>query len=345
MINKFALGFAAVAACAVAGVDYISQAQALGKGPGEYSMTDYTQSVSTRVGALVGTPPETPKVLAKTYLPEAPNGWTRRSWSPEDTGVFGDADMVGLKATLLSKFNESTAMTAAKSMMAGKENARAERDVWEYVGATGTIRLSATHNPSTGRIFAEKLENDPARANVMLRQSGRPIIMGEIAGVTFYASKRDEFDSSGNLPIFARGYIGDDIAITAYADGNHETLLDLLLAIDYDALNAMQEKPASGIGSDARPISAKKRAIFLTRAAQLEKAAAETANRVAKATNETKEIAAKRLERQGKEGGLFTSLDQSSDDKSDEAKSGAKRLQLNSDTCRTSSVGKFCGTD
>nr|WP_309503393.1 hypothetical protein [uncultured Roseovarius sp.] len=346
MINKFALGFAVVAAIAVAGVDYISQAQALGKGPGEFSISDYTQSVTSRVGTLVGPEPVGPVVIAKSHLPEAPDGWERRSWTPPEGATSAAAGLLALKDSLMSKLTTSPEASGDEAPMDAELTAaaRADRNIWEYIGPTGTIRLSAALVPSAGEAFAEMMANDPEAANVVLRSSGRPVEMGEIGGVTYYAAKHDEFDSSGEKPIFLRGYIGNDIVITAYADGDSETLLDLLLAIDYDALNAMQAKPAWDIGSDARPFSDRKRATFLKRAGQLERAAAKSSARTAKADTAVKDSGPQRLTAQGKQGGLFTGVGGDAAGNSERADGGVKRLNLNSDACRTSSVGKFCGS-
>ncbi|RKF15359.1 hypothetical protein D6850_11120 [Roseovarius spongiae] len=332
-MNGFAIAFAAIAAATAIGVDYMAQAQAADEPLGSYSVAAYSQTVSDRVGGLLKTAEPAPPVPARDYLPDAPPGWERRAWSPVDES--GDDP---IKTESMADMDDSTVMRAAEGVMSGKEIARAERDVWEYVGPSGTIRLSATHEDSIGRSFTRKLKSDPGTINVMLRH-GRPIKFGKVAGVTFYGAKRDEWDSSGTLPltppIFVRGHVGNDIEITAYAEGNHDTLIDLLAAIDYDALNEMQATPARRVGSAQGPLSAAQRKTMLVRAGQLENARVKARRALEKAAEaeapaKQEPKAANRLEMQAKH-----ALNRGADD--------PKRLKVGGEDCDTQRVGKFCG--
>ncbi len=117
MINKFALGFAAVAAFAVTGVDYISQAQALGKEPGEFSVTDYTRSVTSRLGTLISPVPVEAEALAKTDLPDASKGVSQSGRTPENDGVSDNTDMSAIKETLTGNTNENAELSDAKQLI------------------------------------------------------------------------------------------------------------------------------------------------------------------------------------------------------------------------------------
>lgn len=349
-MNGFAIGFGVIVAAVCGGVDYISQAESAGKGPGEFSVAAYAATVGDRVGTLLSPPPEVPALPARAFLPEAPEGWERRAWTSARDGTFGDPDEAGadpVKSTFIKDMNDSTSMRAAAAWQDGKVNKRAESEVWEYAGPTGTIRLSARLNRTTGKVFRSKLKDDPRSVNVML-QNLRPVKLGKPGGLTWYVSRRDEFDSEpvtpGARPVFLRAYMGDDILLTAFAEGNHAALLALLEAIDYDGLNSLQDRPARKVGSDGPALNDAQRKVFLRRLAKIE-----TDDQIAGRSypSPDKPQAAAPDTAKSDSGGFFSRLGLGGGLKTAKSpdESAPKRLQLNSDNCSSGRVGKFCGVN
>ena len=268
-MNYFGIGFAAIAALTVGALDYAAHAP-----KGEGATGGYIASIESRIGSLLakGLEDAPPEALASAHLPPAPEGWESRAFTLGKTGKLAHDDMEEIEGALLTSFDDSPLFSALNEGVATSENARAAREVIEYISPGARIRLGAAHAERSGKVFREKLMRDPKSMNVKL-SFGAPEVFGMVQGVMFYVSNRDEFDSTpvipGSKPLFLRGYIGDDIRITVYAQAPAEALVGLLNAIDYDALNAMQKRPAAGVGSSFPEMTAGQERLLVARAQQL----------------------------------------------------------------------------
>ncbi len=268
-MNYFGIGFAAIAALTVGALDYAAHAP-----KGEGATSGYLDSIESRIGSLLakGLEDAPPEALASAHLPPAPEGWESRAFTLGKTGKLAHDDMEEIEEELLTSFDESPLFSALNEGVATSENARAAREVIEYISPGARIRLGAAHAERSGKVFREKLMRDPKSMNVKL-SFGAPEVFGMVQGVMFYVSNRDEFDSTpvvpGSKPLFLRGYIGDDIRITVYAQAPAEALVGLLDAIDYDALNAMQKRPAAGVGSTFPDMTGGQKRLLVARAQQL----------------------------------------------------------------------------
>lgn len=268
-MNYFAIGFAGLAALTAGALDY-----SLHLYRGEAASGSYMASVQSRMGTLVakGMADAPPEVLASQHLPLAPAGWERRAFDLGATGTLAHGDMDEIEEVLLTSFDDSPLFSALNKGEASNKNDRAAREVFEYIRPAAYIRLGAAHAERSGKVFREKLMRDPKSTDVTL-SFGAPEVFGVVQGVIFYVAKRDAFDSTpvipGSKPLFLRGYIGDDIRLTVYAQAPAEALVQMLNAIDYDALNAMQARPATAVGSALGPMPDAQKRLLLARAKQL----------------------------------------------------------------------------
>ena len=260
--------FAVIAVLAVGGVDYFNQAKKAGPDIGAYSFGAYTDSIKSRIADMRSArdaardKAERQAALAKLHLPQAPEGWERREWTPELSDTFSDGTENDLEATVTTALDDNAAMRALNGVMNSKVRKAAKDEVWEYVGPYGTIRLSAEYTPHSGRLLSEKILMDPRGSGVVNRH-GVPVKLGVIRGVTFYFKKRDLYDSAGtypgSAPIYLIAPMGQDVKLTAYAETDPQMLMHLLERIDYDALNAMMDTPAQDVGSAAPDLTDKER--------------------------------------------------------------------------------------
>lgn len=267
MANTYFLGFAAVAAIAVAGVDYMVQAQAAGAAPGTYPVSAYVDTFAGRFNTMRADRSLAARqaVRAKTHLPEASEGWERREWQPDladplqvrmalpDGAELADAQDTSFLAVQLRK---QAASAAAKT---------AKEQVWEYVRGDEVIRLSALYTPpgedGTDRDIVEDITD---MAQFLENAQGYAVVQG----VPFFMSPdaqqaTEQAEEGAILPIGLKARIGSDIRLGVNARASADSVRTLLERIDYDALNAMLDAPQPGIGSAAPVLTPEEEAAAL----------------------------------------------------------------------------------
>lgn len=256
MVNKFMLGFGAVAAIAVAGVDYMVQAEVAGETLGQYAIGDYVDTYAGRYNAMRAERAlaERQSVPAKTHLPEAPEGWDRRAHEPDIAAPFEEGGPL-FAGQGMTAFMKGDSFLAQKSRKKADAEAKrlAEERVWEYRHGDEMVRLSAYFEP--------ELEDGTA-PDVTVQMAERADDLegyATVKGVPFFRDVAADGHAStgkplpGNVrqPLALTAQIGPRILLDAEALASRDSLRFLLERIDYDALNAMLAEPLADIGSEA----------------------------------------------------------------------------------------------
>lgn len=256
MANTYLLGFAAVAAIAVAGVDYMVQAEAAGKKPGAYPVGAYVDTFAGRFNGMKDSRAQAARqsVSAKTHLPQAPEGWVRREYDPEISPEFeASSDLEGeqkvadaLNGDFLATQMRKTAIREARTL--------ARERVWEYVRGDEVIRLSASYAAPQENASFQGMAMEMAMTNMAL-MTGMPEGYAVVQGVPFLR-RVDRADGDAPapdaiVPLSLSAQIGADVRLGVEARAAPDSVRMLLERIDYDALNAMLDTPQPGIGSAA----------------------------------------------------------------------------------------------
>ena len=210
MSVKHLAGFAVVCGLVVAGLDYYQQAEASEEG---LSVQAYVTSVKSRIGVF----DESAAADAKSFLPAAPEGWSRRAPSKGDGDHFWGS--------------------------LGEQNDKAG---WVYTNGTDVVWLEAFRNElktskgvlgGTAEISAGKIATQPDYL-------GYAVIGGVGFGETQASAAFRTFD----------GWVGfgDEIQIRIRAAASDDAVRSILGGIDYDGLNGLLKTPVPTIGAEMR---------------------------------------------------------------------------------------------
>jgi len=287
MLNAYSIGFACIAAIAVAGVDYTMQAQSAGKSLGSYPIGDYLGSYADRFAEASAERDKARRQaeLAKVHLPEAPEGWERREWVP-DLG----ADPMPVHDGMTDQEREiaATVNTNLIARMEHKQTVKvarkaAEEQAWEYLRGNEVIRLSAKYDPTTGPQGPQELAMEIVATSMGLTLEGLEGY-GVVQGVPSFRvtdlsdmAPADDEEAEPDRPVRLKAFIGEEISLAVHAEAGDETIRMFLERIDYDGLNMMLDRPVAGIGKDAPDLTPEQEleiaeaAAFLRTGSQLEK--------------------------------------------------------------------------
>ncbi|MDQ2093573.1 hypothetical protein [Rhodalgimonas zhirmunskyi] len=272
-MNYFAIGFVAVAAVIGAGVDYQQQSVKADIPLGRMSLSQYIDTYEARfLGAKAEMAAqereeqrqEAWRIGGMQYLPEAPEGWTRRAYSEGynspimfDTTVF---------------YEEMAKNGGAQSMAEGIKAKKAKERLGEL------DKTSWVYEKGNEAIFISVKSKDGVNANGFGALMGMMIggfdgisarsVLGYdvIGGVGFVElpvtsamagmmmSSLDERQKGFKRAHFRRlrGTLGfnQEVEIVIHANASRASTTEVLSAIDWDAMNAMLETPMALVGND-----------------------------------------------------------------------------------------------
>ncbi len=265
-MNYFALGFGAVALTALGAVDYANQASVAGQAPGTYPASAYFASYGGRMTAMREARAAAAEdkgrdarrsTGARLYLPDAPQGWSRRAWADGDNSVI-ELAQPGLVANdapdLLKNF-------AAKSERAAEKQRDAE--TWVYQNGNQIVAIRATYTAREGeRNLAADVQD--TLAPMGRGASGTQTGWGVIGGVAYAAQQADSNDAAtphlslaGTPFLSLEAQLGfhDEITLTVQSNAGLAATRAILAEVDYDGLNALLTYPLPYIGSAAPTVS------------------------------------------------------------------------------------------
>ncbi|WP_137703055.1 hypothetical protein [Marimonas lutisalis] len=275
-MNYFAFGFVGVVAVVGLGVDYQQQSAKSGLPLGQMSLEQYVDTYEARfLGAKAEKEAEKRerdrqvawKQGGIQYLPEAPEGWTRRKYSEGDnTPIMFEGNVY---YEMLAK-NGGAKSLAENFKAKSAAEAAAETDKHSYVYERGNEAVFVSVN-------TKNKVNDDAFGSMIglamggLNRANPNAVLGYhvVGGVGFVelpvaasfmeqmaAMKDEDYKPSHgfNRAHFRRlvGSVGfnQEVSVTVHANASTDSTLEVLSAIDWDGLNNMLSTPMALVGND-----------------------------------------------------------------------------------------------
>lgn len=254
MINRYSIGFVCVAAVMVAGVDYFDQSKKADLPFGQMSLSAYADTVPQRIN---GAKAETAAALAEKerksawrkggvqFLPEAPEGWTRRALLEGD-----DSAIMPAKDT---KATDAAGQTLLEQME-GREKLKQikQRATRSYVYERGSetvfveVRLQEKPNDNSlvGLVGTMLSNEDFGHTQDSLGYT-------TIGGVPFVEDLYFGGRKHHYRVLEGRIGFGDEVHVIVHANAGSAATNEILSAIDYDGLNALLPAPMDLVGNDA----------------------------------------------------------------------------------------------
>ena len=273
-MNLYAFGFVGVLGLVGLGVDYHQQSAKADLPLGSMSLDQYINTYEAR---FLGAKAER---LAKereaqrladwragglTYLPEAPEGWTRRKYNegsntaimPDDVTYYEEMAKTGGAATM---------MEGMKAKNASKEAGELAQRSWVYERGDEavfvTLRLKKkVDDKSFGGVIAASMGGFDRYSHRLVR--GYQVVGGvgfvelpHYGGGSGLMQALENGGSEFKRAHFRRlvGTVGfnEEIEVSVHANAGTEATMEVLNAIDWDGLNGMLATPMATIGNDVR---------------------------------------------------------------------------------------------
>ena len=262
MINYSAIGFVAILAVVGVGVDYHQQTQKSDLNLGEMSAGAYLDTVTGRFGevqaakeAKVAEKERKSRVRAgaRIYLPDAPEGWTRRELVDGDNSrisppkrEISEMEQEALEASTLLK------NMAEKSEKKAFETRNAQTWIYERGDEIVSIRAYYTEMPKGNTISGNAMTMVIGNLSGMSIMEGWDVVQGVAYG--FYQDWSSD-DEKPYRTLNAVVGFGDEVKIDVRTTTSDEVTREILSLIDYDGLNALLPRPLAhvGSGSDTLP--------------------------------------------------------------------------------------------
>ena len=254
MINAYSIGFVLTAATVLGGVDYYDQSNKAGHALGQMPVAAYFETIPDRFLAAKA---EKQAGLdererqsrwrqgGQVFLPEAPEGWTRRALlegddtqiMPPEARTLGD----GAGKSFLQQMEAREHVTQQKE--------RAERS-WVYERGTEAVfvEVQLVERPDTSSLFGVVAS---AMDDAMLGAFDKNVGYGVFGGFGL----TEKLKSGGKRPYHFRyleGAIGfgQEVHLKVHANASREATYEILSAIDYDGLNNLLPTPIPSVGND-----------------------------------------------------------------------------------------------
>ncbi|MDA7963932.1 hypothetical protein [Ruegeria sp.] len=249
------LGFALVAMIVIAGLDYYQQDK---KHEGILSAEGYIDTIRSRFSERqqekVAEKAERErqdrwKAGAKSYIPNAPDGWSR--YAIDDT----DAQAV---STVLSDYGPTPLISSisnpvelARLANGGREAALRKLNETGYVFANGTeiLWFDISLKPKSARntLAGLALGRQAAFTNAMKVSEGFAVIDG-----VAFAEETGDLLGQPNAAEYRRitGRIGfdEEVVLRLHGKASDASIRQLLTAVDYAGLNALLAHPSPAVG-------------------------------------------------------------------------------------------------
>ena len=267
MANWSLLGFGVIAGAALIYSDYAQQSRDADLAFGELGISSYTDTFRTRYDDFLAGQ-ETKAASAKlaerralganAYLPEAPEGWTRRRWSEGDNAMISDpkGPPSDIEKEVRSAIQNAGLENVLGPLSTGGDDAKSDANgfVYERDGHMAFVEAELVHpGPQDSMTGMAIVMLEGALSQMEAIEQGYAVVQG----VSF----------TGSLPAFGKksrkyrmfnGYIGfgEEVRIKIRASKGlpDSALRDLLGRIDYDGMNALLADPLPTIGRDATEV-------------------------------------------------------------------------------------------
>lgn len=219
----------------------------------------------TQADALQGDDDGLENVALKSYLPDAPDGWTRRNWTKDDTKRMPGLAGVEEEILMTSQYYGKNAIALhVKGQERTFTQLRAQT-MWIYEDATGIIEFSIL-KPNKQK---EMGQNDPLSKGPMGLNMNMSATVGSslrsmqhekpyavIHGVMWAERSWDTSDHMArDVPFKFGAKFGDFQLYLRGRDVTEAQMREMMTLVDYDGLNALLAIPLDGVGSQSVPMS------------------------------------------------------------------------------------------
>lgn len=276
MFNFQVVIFALIMAVVGLGVDYHQQSLKADLKLGDLSIGDYVQTISGRFSDVQQAKADKIEERGRAkrwragvrpYLPEAPEGWTRREWNA------GDNSRISEPAREMADFEEEllASNTLLKNMAAASEKRAAEEfnsQTWVYERGDEivSVRARVSEAPKGNTISANAMNMIAGNLNAMNIMEGWGVIQGVAYGTYSSFASNEEKDY---LTLSAVIGFGDEVKLNVRTNTSDAATREILDLIDYDEMNALLPRPLAHVGKGAKEIPLAQQADFATRVIEL----------------------------------------------------------------------------
>jgi len=254
MINAYSIGFVLTAGIVLAGADYYDQSNKAGLALGQMTPGAYIETIPNRFNSAkeekLAEQAERERKSrwrqgGQAYLPEAPEGWTRRALlEGDDSAIMPPPDKTkddGAGQTLIQQ------MEGKKKVKEAKE--RATRSfVYERGTETVFVEVRLQEKPDrnslVGLVGTMLNNQDFGHSQDTLGYTTTGGV-GFVEDLYFGGRKHHYRVLEGRI-----GF-GDEVHIRVHANAGSAATAEILNAIDYDGLNALLPAPMDLVGNDA----------------------------------------------------------------------------------------------
>lgn len=285
-MNWNAVGFVAILGIVGVGVDYHQQSQKAGLSLGQMGPGDYVGTIQARID---GVKAEKAAQLAdsnrkkawkaggKPYLPEAPEGWTRRGFNEGSTLAIVPAmkkkdamgDVAGGNYLAAARMTEAVpeGHSASGGGIASLMGQRSAADI-----ATEVAGRSWVYERDGETVFVEVKTRRAPNLNSLAGSISKTMEMAvggmdgidrgwDVVGGVAYTESLNSNGKHPNHYRILKGVIGfgQEIHIRVHANASSASTREILAAIDYDGMNAMLRMPMAAVGNGMEPPAGVKR--------------------------------------------------------------------------------------
>lgn len=251
-----AAGLVAIAAIGV--VDYKQKAEASGATISTFSISGYMDALGRQSDAAQAKRAEKDAIAELTarqsagtlmYLPQAPEGWTRRAWSE------GDNSAIAPPARGISTDEQEIRAAISSSPMAGllatdeKIDKSNDKHSWVYARDADLVAVSAKllQPVRTDTVSGMAMSMLSANMGGFVQQNGFAVVQG----VAFVENGADILSEKKATYRSFEAFIGMGqevhLRVRAAIDTPDDAVFEILNAIDYVGLNALLAKPLAGV--------------------------------------------------------------------------------------------------
>ncbi len=267
-------GFAIVAAIATGAVDYTMQSKRLGQPLGQIGLAAYVDTITNRYESANAESAlkSRQKQAAKTHLPEAPDGWTRRNWEDGDNARLEpparDLRALERKAARARELSLMMAGMLAEEVKGGPRLRRTE--IWVYERGDEIIALRAKYTKPDAKPSFSSMVKRVADANIRGVAEARGYAV--IAGVVYGEIRPVQGDEARAKYRGFSASMGENVMISVRAVASDDAIRSMMAAIDYDGLNGMLDSPLENVGSQATVVEPSQQSALAAQALEQKRA-------------------------------------------------------------------------
>ncbi len=267
-------GFAIVAVMATGAVDYTMQSKRLGQPLGQIGLAAYVDTITNRyeTANAASALKSRQKQAARTHLPEAPEGWTRRDWEEGDNALLTpparDLKSLERKAAKARELSLMMAGMLAEEVKGGPRLRRTE--IWVYERGDEIIALRAKYTKPDAKPSFSSMVRRVADADIRGVAEARGYAV--IAGVAYGEIRPVQGDEARAKYRGFSASMGEDVMISVRAVASDDAIRSMMAAIDYDGLNGMLDPPLENVGSQASVVERAQQAVLAEQALEQKRA-------------------------------------------------------------------------